>query len=132
MSELKRQEQRAIESVARRFSVTREKGSHPTGAYITVAGKRIAVDITRLKRIGQGTATKPHLRFDKVATRLMERLQATVGETVPEGMTVLLTVTAPIRLPSKTATALEDKIRTLLGRGSPGREEKGTIHGNRV
>jgi hypothetical protein len=47
-------------------------------------------------------------------------------------MTVLLTVTAPIRLPSKTAAALEDKIQTLLGRGSPGRDEKDTIHGNRV
>lgn len=47
-------------------------------------------------------------------------------------MTVLLTVTAPIRLPAKTAAALEEKIHTVLGRGSPGREEKDTIHGNRV
>jgi hypothetical protein len=35
-------------------------------------------------------------------------------------------------LPSKTAASLEDKIHTLLGRGSPGRDEKETIHGNRV
>jgi hypothetical protein len=72
------------------------------------------------------------LRFDKVATRLIGRLQATLGETVPDGMTVLLTITAPIRLPSKTAASLEGKIQTLLGRGSPGRDEKDTIHGNRV
>jgi len=45
---------------------------------------------------------------------------------------VLLTITAPIRLPSKTAASLEDKIQTLLRRGSPGRDEKDTIHGNRV
>src|SRR5437879_11840487 len=70
--------------------------------------------------------------FEKVATRLIERLQATLGETVPDGTTVLLTITAPIRLPSKTAASLEDKIQTLLGRGSPGRDEKDTIHGNRV
>src|SRR5207253_5371583 len=44
----------------------------------------------------------------------------------------LLTITAPIRLPSKTAASLEDKIQTLLGRGSPGRDQKDTIHGNRV
>ena len=62
----------------------------------------------------------------------MERLQATLSETVPDGMTVLLTITAPIRLASKTAAALEDKIQTLLGRRSPGRDEKDTIHGNRV
>ena len=81
---------------------------------------------------GRSIAAKPRLRFDKVATRLIERLQATLGETVPDGVTVLLTITAPIRLPSKTAAALEDKLQTLLGRGSPGRDEKDTIHGNRV
>jgi len=72
------------------------------------------------------------LRFDKVATRLIERLQATVGETVPHGTTVLLTITAPIRLPLKTAAALEDKMLNLLGRRSPGRDQKDTIHGNQV
>jgi hypothetical protein len=51
---------------------------------------------------------------------------------VPDGTTVLLTITAPIRLPSKTAAWLEDRIQTVLGRGSRGRDEKDTIHGNRV
>jgi hypothetical protein len=82
-----------------------------------VAGKRVPVDITTLKRrgTGQGDAAKPRLRFDKVATRLIERLQATCGETVPDGMTVLLTITAPIRLPSKTAASLEDKYTRFSG-----------------
>jgi hypothetical protein len=139
MRELKKQERAAIEAVARRFSATWEKGSDPPDAYLMVAGKRVVVDITTLKRrsTGRGNAAKrgfakPALRFDKVATRLMERLQATLGETVPDGLTVLLTITAPIRLPAKTAASLEDKIQTLLGRGSAGRDEKGTIHGNRV
>jgi hypothetical protein len=132
MRDLTKQERTAIEAVARRFSGTWEKGGDPP--YIMVAGKRVAVDITTLKRrgTGQGNAAKPRLRFDKVATRLIERLRATLSETVPDGMTVLLTITAPIRLPSKTAALLEDKIQTLLGRGSPGRDEKDTIHGNRV
>ena len=134
MRDLKKQERTAIEAVARRFSATWEKGSDPPDAYLTVAGKRVAVDITTLKRrtTGQGNAAKPRLRFDKVATRLIERLQATLGETVPDGMTVLLTITAPIRLPSKTAASLEDEIQTLLQRGSPGRDANNTIHGNRV
>jgi hypothetical protein len=116
MRDLKKQERTAIEAVARLFSATWKKGSDPPDAYIC-AGRRVAVDITTLKRrgTGQGDADKPHLRFDKVATRLIERLQATLGETVPDGMTVLLTSTAP-------AAALEDKIQTLLRRGSPGRE----------
>lgn len=134
MRDLKQQEQTAIEAVARQFSAAWEMGSDPPDAYLMVAGKRVAVDIATLKRrgTGQASAAKPRLRFDKVATRLMERLQATLGETVPDGMTVLLTITAPICLPSKTAAALEDKIRTLLGRGLPGRDEKDTIHENRV
>jgi len=134
MRDLKKQERIAIEAVSRRFSATWEKGTDPPDAYITVAGKRVAVDVTTLKRRGTGqvNAAKLRLRFDKVATRLIERLQATLGDIVPDGMIVLLTITAPIRLPSKTAAALEDKIQTLLGRGSPGRDEKDTIHGNRV
>lgn len=133
MRDLHKQERIAIEAVARRFSATWEKGSDPPDAYILVAGKRVDADITTLKRRGtdQGRA-KPRLRFDKVATRLIDRLQATLGATAPDGMTVLLTVTAPIRLPSKTAAALEEKIQTLLGRGSPRRDERDTIHGNRV
>jgi hypothetical protein len=131
---LKKQEQAAIEAVAKRFSATWEKGSDPPDAYVTVAGKRIAVKLATLKRrgVGQGNSTKLRLRFDKVATRLMERLQATLSETVPDGMIVLLTITAPIRLPSKTAASLEDKIETLIERGLFGRDEKDIIHGNRV
>jgi len=134
MSDLKEQERTAVEAVARRFSATWEQGSDPPDAYVTVARKRIAVDITTLKRssAGQGNPAKPGLRFDKVATRLVKRLRAALDGTVPDGMTVLLTITAPIRLPSKTVAALEDKIQTLLGRRSPARDEKATIHGNRV
>jgi len=134
MRDLKTQERSAIEAVARRFSATWEKGSGPPDAYLMVAGKRVALDITTLKRRGtvQGGPAKVRLRFDKVATRLIDRLQATLGGTVPDGMTVLVTITAPIRLPSKTAAALEEKIQTLLERGSPGRDEKDTVHGNRV
>ena len=134
MKELKPQEQIALDAVARRFSATWEEGSDPPDAYLTVAGKRVAVDVTTLKRrgTGEGNAAGPRLRFDKVATRLIDRLQATVGEIALLGTTVLLTITAPIRLPSQTAAALEEKIQTLLGRGSPGRDEIDTLHGNRV
>jgi len=132
MSDLKKQERTAIEAVAKRFSATWELGSGPR--VLTVAGKRVAVEITTFKRHGnvQRNPAKPRLRFDKVVTRLMERQQAALGKTVPDGMTVLLTITAPIRLPSKTAASLEDKIQTLLGRRSVGRDVKGTIHGNRI
>src|SRR5580658_6511675 len=129
-----KRERTAIEAVARLFSATLGQGGDPPAACLTVAGNRVDLDIATLKRRGadQGNAAKPRLRFDKVATRLIKLLQATVGEAVPDGTTVLVTITAPIRLPSKTAASTEDKIQTLLARASPGRDKKFTIHGNRV
>ena len=134
MSDLTKHERAAIEAVAKRFSATWEPGSDLPDAYLTAAGKRVAVDITALKRrgAGKGHAAKPRLRFDTVVTRVIGHLQAALGDTVPDGITVVVTITAPIRVPAKTAAALEDKIQTVFERGSPGRDQKHTIHGNRV
>jgi hypothetical protein len=134
MRTLTKQERAAIDAVARRFSTTWEQGSGPSDAYVRVGGKRVAVDITTLTRRGTGQrdAAKPRLRFDKAATRVIRRLQAALVKMAPDGTTVVLTITAPIRVPSKTAASLEDKIRTLLGRRARGGDTKDTIHGNRV
>jgi hypothetical protein len=149
MTDLNTLERTAIEAVARRFSATWEESSDPNHASIMVAGKRIAVELTTLERRGAGQSNaakrdfaRPGLRFDKVATRLIEHLQASLREIVPAGITVLLTITAPIRLPSKTAASLGEKIQALLSRESPVRDKprrdkprrdtKDTIHGNRI
>ncbi len=131
MSDLNKQEQDAFEAVARRFRATRERGRGLRGASFRIAGKRVAVDIAILgpRAVGQ---PKPHLRFDKVATRVIENLQAALSETVPEGMTVLLTITAPIRLASKTTAALEDKLQTLLKSKLSGQDVEAAIHGNHI
>jgi hypothetical protein len=98
------------------------------------ATKSLGIDPAALKLPGPRDAdsAKLGLRFDKVAARLLDRLQAAVTETAPGGVTVLLTITAPIRLPSKTASALEDKIQTLLAAGPGPRDYQDSIHGNRV
>ena len=84
MRDLNKQERIAIEAVARQFSATWEESNDTSDAYISVAGKRLAVDITTIKRrdTGWGNAAKPGLRFDKVATGLIQRLQNALGETV--------------------------------------------------
>jgi len=131
---LNERERAAIEAVARRFPGTWEKGSDRAGVHVMAGGKRIAVDIGSLGRRSAADANggEPRLRFDKVATRVVERLRASLGERVPDDSIVLLTITAPIRVPAKTVAALEEKARALLGRGSARRAEKVTIHGNRV
>jgi hypothetical protein len=45
---------------------------------------------------------------------------------------MVLTITAPIRLASKTAVALEARLPMLSARRSPRRDRLFTVHGNRV
>jgi hypothetical protein len=52
--------------------------------------------------------------------------------TLEEALRLIVTITAPIRLASKTAAAVEDKIRVGLARWSAKLEVKDTIHGNRI
>ena len=135
MSTLRKPEQAAIEVVARHFSATWDKGDGESpDAYVTLAGKRIAVEVAAIK---QGIAersdlTKPRLRFDRVALRLVGGLQAALSEFVPDGEAAVVTVTAPIRLPSKTVAALASKVRECLARRSAQVEVKETIYGNQI
>src|SRR3954464_6672180 len=132
MSGLGKRERAALEAVAGHFSATWEKGEAPPDAYLTIARKRIAVEVTTTKIAGQGGLAKPRLRFDRVALGFVRRLQAALSASVPDGRTLIVTITAPIRVPSKTAAALEDNIRTYLARQSAQGEAKHTIHGNQI
>jgi hypothetical protein len=130
---LKKNEREALEAVARQFSATWEFRNGSSNVVLTVAGRPIALRIAHLERRGTaGAAASVRLRFDKVATRLIERLKASLGRAFPKGATVVLTITAPIRLASKTAASLEARLPMRLGRGSPGRVRKFTIHRNDV
>ena len=134
MSELRKPEWAAVEAVARHFWATWENGEQPPGPYVKIGKKKIAVDITSIKRrmIKWDDLAKPRLRFDKVVLGLIGRLQSGLHQAVPDGKTLIVTVTAPIRLPGKTADTLEDKIRSSLAH-RPGRLElNDTVHGNQV
>jgi hypothetical protein len=117
----------ALEVVASKLGGTWQRSNENHDAEITVGGKRIVVDVVVLKRSGAGEH-QIRLRFDKVVFRLMQHLQNQVGQNLPDGRMALLTVTAPIRLPSKTAVAIEEKIRSAGEQNST----RATIHGNRV
>lgn len=132
----KQQEREAIEAVARHFSATWEclQGA-AASAYLTIDGKRVAVDTGRLARKGrvrQGGGTRPRLRFDRVALGFVRRLQAALADSVPEGRTMLITVTAPIWSASRTAADLTESIREGRTRGTGRLEINRTMHGNRV
>ena len=134
MSGSRKQEQAAMEAVARHVSGSWEKGEGPPDAFLTIVRKRIAVEIANLKQpiAGGGSVTEPRLRFDRVAQGLVRRLQAALDESVPEGKTVIVTVTAPIWQAGKTAAALEEMVRTSLASRSARAAVKDEIHGNQV
>lgn len=71
------------------------------------------------------------LRFDRVVQRLVDDLRTGLGETVPRGTMALVTLTAPIRLPGKTAAALVHAVRAHVARSSS-RDLVTTLHGNSV
>ena len=111
-----------------------KRGDAPSGGYLKIAGKRIAVEvrITKQRIAERGGLTKPRLRFDRVALGFVRRLQAALSASVPDGRTLILSITAPIRVPAKTAAALEDNVRTYLARQSGEGVAKHTIHGNQI
>ena len=131
---MKKQEQAAIEAVAKHFGGTWERSEDPSQTFVSIAGRRIAVAVTTVKqRIAhRADLAKPRLRFDRVVRELIARLQAALRTSVPDGTTVIFTMTAPIRLPSKTAEALEDKIRVCLARRSSRVHCEEAIHGNQI
>jgi hypothetical protein len=127
-------EQAAIEAVARHFSASLPEGRDPADACLTFAGKRTALAVTYIdsQAAARANTTRPRLRFDRVALRLVDHLRTALGGSVPDGQTVLVTITAPIRLPARTATAIEEKIRKLVAtRAAPARLTA-TIHGNEI
>lgn len=102
-------------------SVARSQGF----TYVNNAGRRIPVDTVTFKRVKE-----PRLRFDRTAVALLGRLRATLAKSVPEGKTVIATVTAPIRQDSKTSVVLAGKIRELLAARRA--RLRATIFGNRI
>lgn len=78
------------------------------------------------------TVSRLGLRFDRVATGLLERLKLFAETATPADATIVLTLTAPIRTPAKTTRALEQEIEALLQAG-PGRADRiAEIGGNAV
>lgn len=72
------------------------------------------------------------LRFDRVAQRFVRDVQAALRESAPDGKALIVTVTAPIRLSSKTAAQLVDQIQVRLARHPVRLDVRATINGNRL
>ncbi len=73
-------------------------------------------------------AAKIRLRRDKVVLRLVSGLRTALADVIPDGEAVMFTVTAPIRLPEKTAAVLD----SLVHNGLPCGDTRSLVQGNLV
>ena len=81
---------------------------------------------------GDTTTSRLGLRFDRVVVRVLHRLALFVDCNAPKGLAVLLTLTAPVRVPKKTAVALEREVAALLQNRFSEIERSVVLHGNRA
>ena len=98
------------------------------------AGQTAATEALAAGRLPAGVADRslPRLRFDRVAQWLMRELQAVLADAVPRRVVVIVAVSAPIRLPARTVTAVAHRIRDCLSRAATGPAFDETLCGNRV
>lgn len=127
-------ERAPILSVARHFRATLEHGATPRDAYLMIAGKRIAVEVTAPEagRLRRSRPKPPRLRFDRGVVRILGRLRAALPERLPRGATAVVTITAPIRLLSRTAATLEEMIGGPVRARSARRPLRKRVHGNQI
>jgi hypothetical protein len=57
------------------------------------------------------------LRFDRVAVRVLDQLRTYADACAPESVAVILTLTAPIRMPKQVVSALQRELSTLVEDG---------------
>ncbi len=89
----------------------------------------IFAEIAKTKKISIATLG---LRFDRVVIRLIDDLHQFADKAVPLGTTVLVAMTAPIRLPSKTASELCGSISAMAVGVTMTRDKHVDINGNKA
>ena len=135
MSESGRAVPFAIETLARHhMSPPWQRGEGPPDAYLTVRGRRIALDVAVMTEPGPRgkRVAKARLREDVVARRVLRDLEGALRPHVPKGKTVIVTLGAPIRVAKKLVAVLTNLLLGYLESGRQDVDEKRTILGNRV
>jgi hypothetical protein len=81
---------------------------------------------------GGTSPAKLGLRFDRVVLAVLAELRSFVEAATPETLAVLVTISAPIRLPAKTVSDLKTNITARLAAGTRQPDSSAILHGNSV
>ena len=76
-----------------------------------LADRAVAVAVAEM---GGCRVSQLGLRFDRVALRILDQLTCHASACVPEGVSVILTLTAPIRMPKQVVSAIQSGLSTLV------------------
>jgi hypothetical protein len=127
MHKLAGRQREAIEAVARHFGAAWAPATDGSaGAVLTVGKRRIAVAVVKLP------GCTPRLRLDRVVLAMARRLHDALRDSIPDGQTVMITITAPIRQAGKTAGDIVARLpASLQDRGSR-LEMDAVLYGNRI
>jgi hypothetical protein len=133
-SGLRKDEEFVIKAVAEAFAGTWEPGEDPPDAYLTIGSESIVVEITTLtQHIADSQGTRPRLSDDIPTAKLAINLNDELQSLIPDGYTIELILSSPIREPRKTKAALAEIIRSHLSDlNSPIPDRKLNVEGNSV
>ena len=96
---------------------------------MAIAEKELALKILRA---GGTSPSKLGLRFDRVVIGVLGDLRSFVEVATPETLSVIVTISAPIRLPAKTVSDLKTNITARLAAGTRQPVSSAILHGNSV
>lgn len=85
-----------------------------------------------IARAGGTSVSKLGLRFDRVVVRILDDLSRFTERAAPANRCVLVTISAPIRLPARTERVLEQEIDALLPGRLASTDQAADVHGNKV
>ena len=130
--ELSERELAPLNAVAAEAGATRcEAGGDGPDAYLTIGTRRIAVDVATVRSPRAAQNAPPRLLFDRVARRFIDELRATLGDVAGHRL-VIVTHTAPIRMPGRTGAELAQKVFDLLQSTTAGVDASAAICGNDI
>jgi hypothetical protein len=81
---------------------------------------------------GNSSVKKLGLRFDRVVVRLLGDIRQSIEQHVPKNLIFIMTITAPIKHPAKTAEDVTKKIKDSLKSGIQKQDSILTVFENKV
>jgi len=132
---MRKDEEFVLNRVARLYSGEWRPGDDPPDGYLTLAGRVIAVEVSKLTQyVTDDKGTRPRRSDDDLAIRLANELDREFKAQIPPDKRVMLVLRSPINDFRKTKAGLAAEILSMVrGNCGPNRvERKISIRGNYI